>query len=99
MKTRLTIIWLCNLVDTISTLYLYGLGYVEANPIMNWLLQTPCLFVMVKLLTMSAIVLYLATRPLTKYTITTSWIVSIIYGAIAIYYCTFFIFFNLQYPL
>lgn len=90
MKTRLTIIWLCNLVDTISTLYLYGLGYVEANPIMNRLLQTPWLFVVVKLLTMAVVVAYLAIRPRTKYSIITSWIVSVIYGAIAIYYVIFF---------
>ena len=92
MTTRLIITWLCNLVDIAATLYLFNLGYVEANPVMAWLLQWPWLFVLVKLWVMSAITLYLRARPATKYAVITSWVAVLLYGAIALYYFAFFAF-------
>lgn len=52
MKTYLTIAYLGNFIDMVSTLYLYGLGYTELNPIMAPLLRFPAVFAVVKLFAM-----------------------------------------------
>ena len=59
MKTRLIIAYLGNIIDTVSTLYLFREGHPELNPLMAWLLQCPLLFGIVKICTMTAVIVLL----------------------------------------
>lgn len=91
MKLLLLIAWLGNLIDTAATLYLVGLGYHEANPIMRQLLQYPRLFAAVKICTMTAALLWLWKERESKLAVMASWIAAVVYGAIAVYYAAWFI--------
>ena len=53
-------IGLCNLIDTIATLYLCRTcAFLEVNPFMAILLQRPVMFAMVKIILISAVLIRL----------------------------------------
>ena len=89
MKVLLLIAWLGNLIDTIATVYLTSLGYVEANPIMAQLLNYPVIFVIVKLLLMTGLCAYLWLKRLDKHAKPLAIDAAIIYGLITAYYAWF----------
>ena len=90
MKILLLIAWLGNLIDTIATVYLTSLGYVEANPIMAQLLNYPVIFVIVKLLLMTGLCAYLWLKRLDKHAMPMAIVASVVYGLITAYYGWFF---------
>lgn len=90
MKLLLLIAWLGNLIDTIATVYLTSLGYVEANPIMAQLLDYPLVFVIVKLLLMTGLCAYLWLKRLDKHAKPMAIVSDVVYGAITAYYAWFF---------
>lgn len=90
MKNRLLIAWVGNLIDTASTVILCCVhGFTEINPIMAWLLRCPVLFVAVKLTAMTSVVIWLWHNRNEKRANIASWIVAVVYGAIATYYVVF----------
>lgn len=90
MKLLLLIAWLGNLIDTIATVYLTSLGYVEANPIMAQLLNYPVIFVLVKIALMTGLCAYLWLKRLDKHAMPLAIDAAIIYGLITAYYAWFF---------
>ena len=90
MKVLLLIAWLGNLIDTIATVYLTSLGYVEANPIMAQLLNYPLAFVLVKVLLMTKLCIWLWLKRLDKHAMPMAIVASVVYGAITAYYAWFF---------
>lgn len=91
MIARPIIAWFGNLIDTISTVYLYtnGLG-VEINPISAWLLNSPPVFVVVKLTLMTAAVWFIwRNRDRTLFRVA-GWILAIEYLLVALYYAVVF---------
>ena len=86
MKILLLIAWLGNLIDTIATVYLTSLGYVEANPIMAQLLAYPLVFVIVKIALMTGLCAYLWLKRLDKHAMPMAIVASVVYGAITVYY-------------
>ena len=90
MKAFLIIAWLCNLIDTIATVYLTSIGYVEANPVMAQLLSYPLLFITVKTLLMTGLCAYLWLKRTDKHAKPLATLAAIVYGAIAVYYVWFF---------
>ena len=91
MKLLLLIAWLGNLIDTIATVYLTSLGYVEANPIMAQLLICPLGFVLVKVLLMTGLCAYLWLKRLDKHAMPMTIVASVVYGLITAYYAGFFL--------
>ena len=89
MKVLLLIAWLGNLIDTIATVYLTSLGYIEANPIMAQLLNYPVIFVIVKLFLMTGLCAYLWLKRLDKHAKTMAIVASVVYGLITAYYAWF----------
>ena len=89
MKLLLLIAWLGNLIDTIATVYLTSLGYVEANPIMAQLLNYPVVFVIVKLLLMTGLCAYLWLKRLDKHAMPLAIVASVVYGLITAFYAWF----------
>lgn len=89
MTPLLIIAGLGNFIDTFSTLYLYGFGYVEANPVMAALLPHPWLFAMTKLGVFTALLLWLHKRRAKL----AAAIAAVVYGAVAVYYGAWFMFF------
>lgn len=88
MVTRLIITWLCNLFDAAVTACLcvtFGPGG-ELNPISAFLLQWPTLFVAYKLVLMTILVALLWWKREWKLCEVISWIFSIEYLLVAIYY-------------
>lgn len=58
-QKRILSIFICNIIDTISTLLFNSTGmFVELNPVMRYFLQEPILFVYVKM----GIVILILTR-------------------------------------
>lgn len=90
MKILLLIAWLGNLIDTIATVYLTSIGYVEANPIMAQLLNYPVIFVIVKLLLMTGLCAYLWLKRLDKHAMPMAIVAAIVYGPITTYYVWLF---------
>lgn len=90
MKVLLLIAWLGNLIDTIATVYLTSIGYVEANPIMAQLLNYPLVFVIVKLLLMTGLCAYLWLKRTSKHSKPLAAFAATVYGAISIYYMLVF---------
>lgn len=90
MRTRLTIAFLGNLIDTAATLYLSGLGYMEANPVMAWLLRWPAVFAGVKIGAMTAVVWWLWKRRGDRYAALAATVAAMVYGAVSVYYIVFF---------
>ena len=90
MKTPLTIAAIGNLIDLISTLYLSGLGYVEANPVMAALLPHPALFALVKIGGMTLALWILWKNRDSEIARKTAWFVVGLYSLISLYYLFFF---------
>lgn len=91
MKSRLLIAWIGNLIDTASTVILCcGHCFVEVNPVMAWLLRCPALFVAVKLIAMTAVVIWLWRNRGDKKANIASWIAAAVYGALSVYYAKVF---------
>lgn len=90
MKTRLFIAYVGNIVDTASTLYLFGKGHPELNPLMAWLLQCPLLFGIVKICTMTVVIVLLWMFRKKMCSLLASWVAALVYGAIAVYYSMIF---------
>jgi hypothetical protein len=87
MLFRLIAIWICNLIDTIATVYLYvNYDGTEINPICAELLKNPPLFTIVKVAIMSIAVLFLLWKKDWILCKIASWILFIEYLLIAIYY-------------
>ena len=91
MKIRLTIAYIGNLIDIISTLYLISIGFEEINPIAVWLLQWPSFFIVSKIVVMTAAVIMFWYARNEICAVIASWIVCLLYGSIALYYVWFFI--------
>jgi hypothetical protein len=95
MKLRLIIAYLGNIVDIVSTLFLINKGgFTEANPFMNFLLSYPWLFIIVKVLIMTAVVLRIWICREDRDAIIASWVAAVIYGLLAIYYAIILILIN-----
>lgn len=92
---KLLFIWLCNLIDTISTLSLYKTGmFEELNPFMAKLLQNPFLFGIVKIGVITIILIRLwQVREDKKSKIAIN-IGCWIYGLIALYYAILIVLFK-----
>ena len=90
MKALLIITWLGNLIDTIATVYLTSIGYIEANPIMAQLLAYPIVFIVVKIALMTGLCTYLWLKRTDKHAKPLATFAAIVYGAIAVYYAWFF---------
>ena len=90
IKALLLTAFLGNLIDTAVTLYLSSLGYIEANPVMAWLLQWPAVFALVKLLAMGYVLRILWRNRAHRAAWWLAWAAAVVYGAIAVYYCAFF---------
>lgn len=90
MRTLLTIAFLGNLIDTAATLYLSSLGYIEANPVMAWLLQWPAVFAGVKIGAMTAVVWWLWKRRGDRNATLAATVAAMVYGAVSVYYIVFF---------
>lgn len=92
MKARLSIGVIGNLIDTIATLILYyNYGYTEANPIMAKLVELPFLFVVTKVTVINLLAVWLWKNRNDTHAKVLSWVLAIVYGAIAIYYAIFFV--------
>ena len=91
MKARLSIGVIGNLIDTIATLILYyNYGFTEANPIMAKLVELPFLFVVTKVVVITLMAVWLWKKRDDKHAKFLSWVLAIVYGAIAIYYAIIF---------
>lgn len=90
MKALLIIAAIGNLIDLLSTLYLSGLGYVEANPFMAVLLPHPALFALVKIGAMALALWILWKNRESGVAIMTAWFAAGLYGLISVYYAWFF---------
>jgi hypothetical protein len=90
MKTPLIIAAIGNLIDTVSTLYLNGRGYTEANPFMSALLPYPALFVSVKIGAMALVIWILWKNRESQIARITAWFAAGLYGLIAVYYLVVF---------
>lgn len=86
MKTRLIIAWLGNLIDVVSTLHACSHGFTEVNPIMARLIQSPVMFVFIKVITMTALLLVLWQNRTDKNAVVGSWLAAILYSVISMYY-------------
>lgn len=91
MKLCLLLLSLFNLIDTAATLHFTRSGIMtELNPFMAVLLEYPALFVAVKVLAMTAIVIYLWANRQHKFARIGTRIGVVLYGCIAIYYIIIF---------
>lgn len=90
MKILLIIAGVGNLVDTAATLCLSRMGYLEANPVMRWLLQIPYVFVAVKIVVMTALLLWLWHKREDRLALPLAAVAAVVYGLIVAYYVVFF---------
>jgi hypothetical protein len=90
VKTPLIIATIGNLIDMVSTLYLNGRGYTEANPIMAALLPHPVLFAAVKIGGMALALWILWRNRESQIARITAWVAAGLYGLIAVYYLVVF---------
>lgn len=86
MKIPLIIAAIGNLIDMVSTLYLNGRGYTEANPFMAALLPHPVLFATVKIAGMALALWILWRNRDSQIARITAWVAAGLYGLIAVYY-------------
>jgi hypothetical protein len=93
MKIPLIITAIGNLIDMVSTLYLSGLGYAEANPVMAALLSRPLLFAIVKVGAMAFAIWILWKNRDSDLARKTAWFAAMLYGLISVYYLFFFLIF------
>ena len=99
MKIRLAIIWVCNLIDTIATVYLCNhFDGEELNPISDWFLsQSTDMFVIFKMIVVTYAVIFMLWKQDMKFCKIASWILFVEYLLVAIYYM--FIYSVLDYAL
>ena len=90
IKALLLTACLGNLIDTAATLYLSSLGYIEANPVMAWLLRWPAVFAGVKIGAMTAVVWWIWKRRGDRYAAPAATVAAMVYGAVSVYYIVFF---------
>lgn len=88
MILRLIITYLCNLIDTVSTVYFYTVyDGTELNPISAELLRIPpTLFIVFKLIVMTISVAFIWWKRDWKFCKVVSWILFIEYLLVALYY-------------
>lgn len=91
MKTRLTVAYIGNLIDTVATLSLTKQGFHEVNPFMRPLLDCPWLFTAVKLLAMTWVCLFLWKRREDRNALPLATFAAVVYGLIAAYYMVWMI--------
>ena len=91
MKTRLTIAYIGNIIDTIATLHLAEQGFHEVNPFMRPLLGYPWLFATVKILAMTGVCLFLWKRREDRHALPLATLAAVVYGLIAAYYMVWMI--------
>ena len=90
MKVRLTIAGIGNLIDTAATIYLTQKGYTEANPAMAAMLDRPVLFAAVKIVTMTALLLFLWYHRDEKHAKFLATMAAVVQGILTVYYVVFF---------
>lgn len=91
MLFRLITVWICNLFDVICTLYFYtNFDGEELNPISNWLLQWPPVFVAVKLIGMTVLAVLLLYKKEWLLCQIIEWYLFIAYLLVTIYYLYLF---------
>ena len=90
MITRLIVAWIGNLIDALSTLHLVKIGFVEANPVMRYVLQSPIMFLFVKIGTMTTMLFWLWRKREDKHAKPLATVAAAVYGAISVYYLWFF---------
>jgi hypothetical protein len=94
VTVALVILWVCNLIDTVATLYYTQAGLlVEINPIMAALLESPPAFVCVKIVGMTAICGYLWMFRRFKIARCGAFVGAVVYIGLAIYYAVVTAFF------
>lgn len=86
MTTLLIIAGLGNVIDTISTLCLNGLGYTEVNPIMSWFLRMPWVFAVTKLGLITGLLIWLWHHRNDKHAKPLAIFAAAVYGSVAAYY-------------
>lgn len=87
MLIRLITAYLCNLIDTIATVYFYIVyDGTELNPISAELLRSPPLFVAFKLIVMTIAVTFIWWKRDWKFCKVTSWVLFVEYLLVTIYY-------------
>ena len=91
MKTRLTIAYIGNIIDTIATLHWTEHGFYEVNPFMRYLLDHPWLFATVKILAMTLVCLFLWKRREDRHALPLATFAAAVYGLIAAYYMVWMI--------
>lgn len=92
MRTPLTIFAVGSLIDMISTPYVTGMGYREANPFMAALLPYPFLFALVKISAMGLVIWILWKSRECRSARMTAWFAAGVYGLISVYYLFVFAF-------
>lgn len=93
MLLRLIITYLCNLIDTIATVYFYIVYEgTELNSISAAMLtQSPALFIAFKLIVVTIAVAFMWWKKDWKFCKVASWVLFIEYLLVAIYYLILFI--------
>lgn len=91
MRTLLLIAGFGNLIDTIATVYLTSVGYVEVNPFMAKLLEFPAVFVTVKMAVMTGLLVFLWRKRADRHAKPMAILAAVVYGLIAVYYGITFI--------
>lgn len=82
----LIIAYLGNIIDTVATLYLMDKGFIEVNPFMAALLQSPFIFALVKISIMTILVIRLWMCRESKRARIASWVAAGLFGGLSVYY-------------
>ena len=82
----LIIAYIGNIIDTAATLYLMDKGFIEVNPFMAMLLQSPFIFALVKIGVMTLLALRLWACRENKYARIAAWVAAVFFGALSLYY-------------
>ena len=91
MRTLLLIAGFGNFIDTIATVYLASIGYVETSPVMAQLLQCPAVFTAVKIASMTWLLVFLWRNRADRHAKPMAILAAVVYGLIAVYYGAIFI--------
>lgn len=91
MRTLLLIAGFGNLIDTIATVYLTSIGYAETNPVMAQLLRYPAVFAVVKMASMTWLLVFLWRNRADRHAKPMAILAAVVYGLIAVYYGLIFI--------
>ena len=92
MTSYLFIIFVCNIIDVISTVYFTQTkNFIELNPFMGLLLERPLVVIVVKVALASIVLWRLWQCRQEKIAHIAAWIITTGYSAIAIYYILCFL--------